>query len=374
MGNALNPGLVPLGASTLSPELLPQKQLIRLIKGIGPETMAGLLQYEATEGAVALRRQIASRLLGLMPEAGENDVVITNGCSEAVALALLATTTPGDLVAVESPTHFGLLQLLRELGLLVVELPTDPRRGVVLDGLFQVIAENDVKACLLMPNFQNPTGALMPEEGRKEMVSLLNEKKIPIIEDDIYAELYFGKSRPGLLRRWDRRGLVITCSSFSKILSPGFRVGWICAGDRFSAKIRRLKAGLSISSPSLQQHVLTRFLAEGSMDRYLRLLRASLYKQVLKTAMVVRDLFPGECRFSVPEGGIMLWIELPPWADGIRLYEQALEAGISIVPGAAFSTTVRYRNYIRISCTSPFSERIEKAIEKLGEIIRAQKN
>jgi DNA-binding transcriptional MocR family regulator len=214
----------------------------------------------------------------------------------------------------------------------------------------------------------------MPEEGRKEMVSLLNEKKIPIIEDDIYAELYFGKSRPGLLRRWDRRGLVITCSSFSKILSPGFRVGWICAGDRFSAKIRRLKAGLSISSPSLQQHVLTRFLAEGSMDRYLRLLRASLYKQVLKTAMVVRDLFPGECRFSVPEGGIMLWIELPPWADGIRLYEQALEAGISIVPGAAFSTTVRYRNYIRISCTSPFSERIEKAIEKLGEIIRAQKN
>jgi DNA-binding transcriptional MocR family regulator len=373
MANSLNPGLVPLGASTLSSELLPHNHLMRMIKGIPPAKMARMLQYEAAEGALELRRQLAARMLGLIPEVDENEVIITSGCSEAVALTLLAATSPGDLVAVESPTHFGLLQLLRELGLLVVEVPTDPRRGVVPESLSQVLKQNDIKACILMPNFQNPTGALMPEEDRNELVSLLNAKDILLIEDDIYAELYFGKSRPGLLRRWDRKGLVVTCSSISKILSPGFRVGWIAVGSRFSDKIRRLKAGFSIASPTLQQHVLARFLAEGTLDRYLRRLRAGVYNQVLNTARAVQASLPAECRFSVPEGGIMLWIELPEWADGTRLYEQALKEGISIVPGAAFSTTDRYRSFIRISCTSPYSERIEKAIGALGELIRRQK-
>ena len=134
-----------------------------------------------------------------------------------------------------------------------------------------------------------------------------------------------------------------------------------------------LKAGFPMASPTPQQYVLARFLAEGSMDRYLRLLRAGVHNQVLKTALAVRESFPGECRFSIPEGGIMLWIELPPWANGIRLYEQDLKYCISIVPGQAFSTTSRYGNYIRISCTSPYSDRIEKAIGKLGELICAQK-
>ncbi|MBF0529437.1 MAG: PLP-dependent aminotransferase family protein [Deltaproteobacteria bacterium] len=372
VANSINPDLVPLGASTLSTELMPQKQLVQVIKGMAPAKMIRLLQYEVAEGAVGLRRQLASRLLGLIPEISENDIIITNGCSEAVALALLATTTSGDVVAVESPTHFGFLQMLRELGLQVLELPTDPRHGVVLEGLSQALQKTKVKACLLMPNFQNPTGALMPEDHRQEVVSLLNEKEIPLIEDDIYGEMHFGKSRPGFLRTWDRKELVISCSSFSKTLAPGFRVGWLVAGRKISERIKRLKAGLSLASPSLQQHALARFLADGSMDRYLRLLRAAVHNQVVKTARAVKDYFPPECRFSVPMGGIMLWIELPKWADGIRLYEQALKAGISIIPGAAFSPADHYRNYIRISCTSPFSERIEKAIETLGELIGKQ--
>jgi DNA-binding transcriptional MocR family regulator len=372
VANSLNPDLVPLGASTLATDLLPQKHLGRIIRTISPECMTRLLQYEISEGAVALRRRLTFRMLGLIPFVREKDVTITNGCTEAVALALLATTRRGDVVAVESPTHFGFLQLLRELGRLVLELPTDPRFGLVLDGLARVLEENKVRACLFMPNFQNPMGALMTDDGKEELVAILHRLEIPVIEDDIYAEMFFGKKRPRLLKHWDQKGLVMTCSSFSKILSPGLRVGWVVANGKAADRIRRLKAGLSMTSPTLSQHVLAEFLKDGALDRYLRLLKASVFNQVLKTAVCVQTAFPEECRLAVPEGGNMLWIELPPWADGIRLYRDALDAGISIVPGAAFSTTGHYGNYLRISCTSPFSDRIETAIFRLGELIRGQ--
>ena len=372
VANSLNPGLVPLGASTLSPDLLPQKHLARIMRGITPEQMEPLLQYAPSEGTQALRRKLTFRMLGLVQDIRERDVTITNGCTEAVALALLATTKRGDVVAVESPTHFGFLQLLRELGLLVMELPTDPLYGVVPEGLGQILRENKVRACLLMPNFQNPTGALMTDSRKEELVTILHEADIPVIEDDLYAEMYFGKKRPQLLKRWDQKGMVITCSSFSKVLAPGFRVGWVVANGKIAHRIQRLKAGFSMAAPTLQQYVLTRFMAEGALDRYLRLLRASVYNQVLKTAMAVQHAFPETCRLSIPQGGNMLWIELPPWADGTQLYQEALEKGISIVPGAAFSTTDNFRNYIRLSCTSPFSEPVEAAINTLGRLVESQ--
>ena len=299
-------------------------------------------------------------------------MLVTSGCMEAVALSLLAVTAAGDLVAVESPTHFGFLQLLRELGLPAVEVPTDPRRGVVPEALERVLAENPVKACLLMPNFQNPTGALLPEEARREVADLLQAREIPLIEDDIYAELHAGRGRPGLLKSLDRRGLTLACSSFSKVLAPGFRVGWIAAGGRWLERLRRLKAGFSLASPTLQQHALARLLAGGALDRHLRLLRAAVRRQVLDTARAVREAFPADCRFSPPEGGNMLWVELPPRVDGLALYRRALREGISIVPGAAFSSTGRYRSYVRLSCTTPFCGRIERAVGRLGELIREE--
>ena len=371
VANAANPRLVPLGASILAAEMLPQKHLTRIIRGVSPRKMASMLQYAPSEGTPELRRKLTVRMLGLVPDMGEEDVVITNGCTEAVALALLATTRPGDVVAVESPTHFGFLQLLREMGLLVLELPTDPVRGVVTEGLGRTLRDNRVRACLLIPNFHNPTGGLMSDRRKEALVSILGEAAVPAIEDDIYAEMYFGAKRPALLKRWDRKGTVITCSSFSKVLAPGFRVGWVVAGGAYAGRIRRLKAGLSLAAPTLQQHVLARFLAEGAFDRYLRLLRASLHDQVLKTALAIERAFPEACRLAVPEGGNMLWVELPPGTDGVRLYQQALEEGISIVPGAAFSTTTdRFRDFIRISCTTPFCDRIERAIDTLGALIR----
>ena len=364
-----NKKLLPFGASSLSPEILPNRHFARILKGISKQDINGFLSYAPTEGEPELRRQIISRHLGLAPGTGPDDLVVTAGCTEAVALSLQAVTVPGDIIAIESPTHFGFLQLAREMGLLVLEVPANPRTGVDIQALKTAIGSNRIKACLFMPNFHNPLGALMPEDHKMDLVRLLNRHEIPLIEDDIYAELYFDRQRPSLLKSHDRKDLVITCSSFSKVLASGLRVGWVIPGRRFLDRVRRLKAGISISASSLDQLVLTRFLAEGYFDRHMRTLRKVVEKQVLRTALAVQEHFPPDIGLVVPRGGNMLWIELPPGVDGLTLYQTALENHISIVPGEAFSGSGRFTRFIRLACGFPFTREMERGVVKLGELV-----
>lgn len=344
---SLDPELIPLGASTLSTDLLPHKHLTRLIKAMPVSESKALLNYAPSEGDPELRRQLARRLVGLLPGVGAKDVLVTNGCMEAVALSLSALVEPGQIVAVESPSYFGFLQLIRELGLRAVPVPTDPCLGLDPEALARVLDEHRPHALLAIPNFQNPLGALMPEERKREIVDLTNRREIPVIEDDVYGDLHFGARRPGLLKSFDRRELVISCSSASKVLAPGFRIGWCVPGERFGAAIRRLKATVSIASPTLPQRVLCRFMSGGAFSRFLRSLRVKLQRQVAATALAVQRHFPESTRLALPQGGNLLWLELPSGVDGVEVYRRALEAGVSIVPGRAFSLGGGYNHYIR---------------------------
>lgn len=367
---SLDPELIALGASTLSPKLLPHKHLSRIVKELLAERAEEMLNYAPPEGDADLRRLLAVRLTGLVPGVKSRDVLITNGCMEGVALALQALVKPGRVVAVESPTHFGFLQLLRALGIRGVAVPTDSRLGMDPQALAGIIDEYQVKAVLTIPNFHNPLGALMPEERKKELVRLTNERGVALIEDDIYGEMYFQPPRPSLLKSYDQRDLVITCSSVSKVLAPGFRIGWCIPGNRFGGAIKRLKAAVSMASPTLQQRAVARFLSSGAFDRYLRSLRTKVQHQLTETAVAVQHHFPKTARFTVPRGGNMLWTELPPDLDGAELYRRALSAGVSIVPGSAFTLNNGYKNYIRLSATAPFDERMEKGVALLGGLIR----
>jgi DNA-binding transcriptional MocR family regulator len=367
---SLDPGLIPLGASTLSPDLSPYRHLTRLIKTIPVTEAKALLNYAPAEGEPELRRQVARRLVGLLPGVGAEDVLITSGCMEAVSLALRAVVGPGQVVAVESPTHFGFLQLLRELGLKVVSVPTDPRLGLDPEGLAQVLDKHRPQALLTTANFQNPLGALIPEARKREIVELTNRRGLPVIEDDIYGDMHFGPRRPGLLKGHDRRDLVITCSSVSKVLAPGFRIGWCLPGERFGPAVRRLKVATTMSSPTLAQRVLSRFMSGGAFDRHLRSLRVRVQRQVIDTARAVERLFPKRTRLALPQGGNLLWLELPGRVDGVELYRRARRAGVSIVPGRAFTPGPGFDHYIRLSCTTPFDERIERGVKILGRLVR----
>ncbi|MCU0592708.1 MAG: PLP-dependent aminotransferase family protein, partial [Desulfobacterales bacterium] len=327
------------------------------------------LTYSPSEGFPELRRQIALRTVGVIADIAPDDVIVTNGCMEAVALALLAVTRPGDTVAIEAPTNFSFLQLLKELGLMVVEIAADPQEGVDLDEFEMSLERNSVKACLFMPNFQNPLGALMPEANKQRLVELLGARGVPVIEDDISSLLYFGDQHPRPLKAYDRDGQVLTCSSFSKTLAPGLRLGWIIPGRRFNDRIRRLKAGTTISTSTLDQSVVSRFLSGGGYERHLRSLRSALQKQIYRTAIAIQRHFPDQTRLALPRGGSLLWIQLPPGVDGLDVYQQAFDRGIAIIPGAVCSNSNRFRGYIQISCAAPFSSKVKAAIETLGRIV-----
>jgi DNA-binding transcriptional MocR family regulator len=364
-----NPYLLPLGSTVTDSELLPVKYFSRILKNLSHSELKSMISYSLSEGYPELRRQIALRTVGVLKGVAPEDIIITNGCMEAVALAMLAVARPGDTIAIETPTNFGFLQLLQELGLLVMEVPTDPRYGVDLDELEKIFRQNRIKACLLVPNFHNPLGALMPDDHKKGLVQLINEYQIPLVEDDISAELNFGGQRPLPLKAFDQQELIVTCSSFSKTLAPGLRIGWVIPGKRFKEKVQNLKAATTVSTSTLDQYLVAQYLAGGAYARHLRRLRNALKKQVVRTALAIQKHFPPETRLAIPNGGTLLWVQLPPQVDGLKVYQKALDHRIAIIPGGVCSNSGQFKNFVQISCGAPYSEKVEKGIATLGRII-----
>lgn len=363
------PELTPFGQAAIAPGLFPRQQMAGIVKTITAATMEQVMHYGAIPGNRRLRRQLAGRMLGLADRVSQDRILITNGCMEAVALSLMAVTRPGDTIAVESPTFFGYMQTLRELNLSIVEIPTAPDTGMDIRALERAVEEKDIRACLVVPNFHNPLGFVMPDRNKQALVRLTNDRGIPVIEDDIYSELFFGKTRPGLLKSFDQKGLVIVCSSFSKTLSPGFRIGWILADPPLLARMEQIKFSLSMMTTSLDQFILSEFLAGNGYDRHLRSLRTRLKKQVAAAARAVDRHFPEGIQYRLPDGGFVLWIRLPENVDAMALYHQAMEQGIAILPGSLCSFSGRFRSHIRINCGFPHTPQIREGFRRLGQLI-----
>lgn len=294
-----------------------------------------------------------------------DDIVTTCGTMEALNLCLRAVAKPGDTIAIESPTFYGILQA--SLGMRALEIPTHPRDGIDLDALEQAIKKNKVKACLLIPNFNNPLGCCMPDNNKKQLVEMLGRREIPLIEDDIYGDIYFGAARPKTAKAFDKEGLVLLCSSFSKTIAPGYRVGWTAPG-RFKAQVEHLKSMNTIATATLPQMAVARFLESGGYDRHLRKLRKALATQVQRVTLAVRQYFPEGTRITRPTGGFVLWVELPKSVDSLELYRKALEKKISIAPGPIFSAKQKYQNFIRLSCGQAWSDSLEQALKTLGRL------
>lgn len=361
--------LVPLGAALPSSRLLPAEKLARTMGAIARRLGPDSANYDVAPGSETLRREIARRSLGWGGALKPDDLVITVGCTEAVTLALRATCKPGDTVVVESPTYFNHAQALRDLQLKLLPVPVDITNGLDLKALERAIRRNRVAACVLIPNFHNPTGALMPDENKKELVALLAARQIPIIEDDIYGDLQHEGQRPRCLKAFDRDGGVILCSSFSKTLAPGYRVGYIAAG-RWHSQVLSLKKTSTLAGPTLPTLAVAEFLRNGGYDRYLRSVRQAYRHQVERMREAIVESFPPGIGLSRPQGGLVLWCELPAKVDAVELFKQARAAGISLAPGPLFAPGGGFRNFIRLSCGHPWSAQIERAVGILGHLIR----
>lgn len=365
-----NPSFLQLGGSVVMPDLLPHKALAKCMKTANSKQMKMMLmRYGNPYGLDSLKRQIARRMVTDSQQVTLNEMVITNGCIEAVSFCLQAVAKAGDTIVVESPTYPWFLQIIEDLKMFALEVPTDPEHGIDLEALENALDNNTVSACLMIPNFHNPLGFEMAQDKKEALIELLAQNDIPLIEDNIHGDLFFGKSPPTTLKALDKKGLVLHCSSFSKTLSPGLRVGWALPG-RYTERVRRLKLNASIAPPTLNQYVIAEFLKGGSYDRHLRTLRRALKNQVANTALAIARHFPGNTRISAPRGGLTLWVELDKGIDGLKLFHAARKHRISIFPGAICSCTGKYRHFIRVSCGYPWDQTIENGITTLAKITR----
>ncbi|HEY3406024.1 MAG TPA: PLP-dependent aminotransferase family protein [Ohtaekwangia sp.] len=350
-------------------ELLPTAKLNKAVMHVLRESKTSCTNYEHVQGSEALRKQIVRQAFNWGGKLNEDDVIVTAGCVEALSLCVKAITKPGDAVAIESPTYFAIFQVMESHGLKVVEIPTDPTTGVDLDYLESAIPRFDIKACLFVNNFNNPLGSCMPDENKKRLVDMLAKKEIPLIEDDIYGELYFGKTRPRTCKSFDKKGLVLHCGSFSKSLAPGYRIGWAVPG-KFKEKVIRLKRMHTVSTNTLAQAAVADFLSKGRYELHLRHLRKALHTQALRYMQAVSDYFPEDTRITRPQGGFTLWIELNKKIDAYKLHKRALKHNIGIAPGQIFSSQGRFENCFRISYGEPWSDKIEEGIKTLGKLIK----
>lgn len=359
---------IQLADAVPSPELLPLAKIKRSIQAAYRNDPENGIRYENHRGNPELRRLISKLSINWNRTFHEDDLIITNGCMEALSVSLRAVTNTGDTVAVESPTYYGIFQLLDSMNLNVIEIPARPGSGISPENLEMVLQGNDVQAVVLIPNFNNPLGSCMPDKSKKEIVDIITHFKVPLIEDDIYGEMFYGEHRPQTCKTFDNEGWVIHCSSFSKTLAPGFRIGW-CIPGRFNKDVYYQKYINSVSTPTITQRTIAHFLENGRYDLHLKRLRKALHIQCLKYSQAISEYFPDDTCITQPKGGFVLWIELDESINAFELYREAMTEKISIAPGQIFSTGDQFQNYIRISFGTHYNDEIEHGLEKLGNII-----
>jgi DNA-binding transcriptional MocR family regulator len=352
-----------------APELLPVAKLNKALVQSMRELPAGGTSYGQVQGNNKLRRQIAKGAFSWEGKLQEDDLVTTAGCMNALSYCLMSLTERGDTIVMESPVYFGTLQLARSLGLKVLELPTNAVTGIEIEALKKTLEKKKVKLCMLISNFSNPLGSYMPDEHKKEVVRLMEKHNVPLIEDDLYGDIYFGHHRPKSCKTYDESGIVLWCGSVSKTLAPGYRVGWVAPG-KFREQVIRTKLYHSLSSNMLIQEAVGNFLETGRYENHLRKLRHTLHTNSLQYLRAIGDYFPEGTKVSRPQGGFLLWLELNKKIDATRLYELALQRKISISPGRMFTLQNQYNNCLRLSYGLNWNEKTDAALKVLGKLAK----
>ncbi len=360
---------VPLGHAVPDPSLLPTEKLGRFlsaaVRGAGPALMQMMPQ-----GPAELRSAIARRLLEAGFTATPEEIVITSGCVESIGLCLRAVTRPGDAVAVESPAYFAVLKVLESQHLQALEIPTLPDAGLDLDSAEEVFRDRRVTACVVTPNGHNPTGAVMATDAKERLARLSVRYGVPLIEDDAQGDLCFTDARPRSLRSFDRDAVILHCSSFSKTLAPGYRVGWIAAGPLL-AEIMSARFASTVCAATPSQFAVAAYLERGAHDHHLRSLRKTIRDNLRRMATLVSRTFPEGTVVSAPRAGTVLWVGLPEGIDAMEVHTLAARRNIGLTPGPIFSAAGSYGNFVRLNGAVLWSPRIREAVAMIGELASA---
>jgi DNA-binding transcriptional MocR family regulator len=359
--------VLDLGPAVISAALLPVGRLNRSVRAVLSAFEDSVATYEDERGSLRLRRQMARLMFRQGTQCKPDDIIVTAGATEALSLAVRATTSPGDVVAVESPGCFEMLRGLPALGLRALEIPHHPD-GIDIDLLRAAVRRHRVKAVMLNATCHNPLGDCATDARKADLARLADRHGVAIIESDTFGDLVFSGVRPRTVKSFDEAGRVLQCASLAHFVAPGFNIGWI-SGGRYQPAIQRLKQVSNLGGSRLNQLALAEFLESGAFDRHVRRLRTDLWRTVECARAEVLRHFPAGTRVSRPEGGFVLWIQLPDGHDGDAVRRRAASAGIHILSGAVFSPNRLYRPYIRIACGHPFAV-LKPAIRAIAGLVR----
>ena len=363
-----DPAYTSFGAATASEDLYAVERVRRALARSAQRHASSLGVYATAPGIAPLRQAISRRALELGCNLDHRNVVVTNGCMEAITLCLRAVTQPGDVIAIESPTYFGFLRAMQVLGLRAVEIPMQPGIGLSLEALEVALDTQPIKAVVAVPTLSNPLGTIMPVASKKRLAELLEQRGIPLIEDVICNDLAPTEEDRRAVRSFDRSGNVMICGSFGKTLAPGLRgIGWVDAG-RWSGQVANLKRALSGGGSAVIEWAVAELLEQGGYDQSLRQLRRSFADQIHIARQIIAAAFPPGSRATDPAGGFILWIELPKSVDAVALYQRCIEQRIVIVPGTLFTTSTRYRNCLRLNVGGRWTAEREEALHAVGRM------
>lgn len=364
-----DPQLLHFSTASPSADLLPVASFNRALSQAMRSDPIHFARYESRLGNPLLRQHIARLSLEAGIEVHADDIIVTNGCQEALTLALRAVANPGDVIAVESPTYYGILQAIERYGMKVVEIPTHARDGISIEALRFAFEQWPIKAVVAMPTYSNPLGSTMPEQNKQALLQLLNERDAALIEDDVHAEFCGLSQRPKAVKHYDTQARVLLCSSFSKTIAPGLRVGWIIPGSQYFDRVAQLKYITTLATAGLQQAALAEFLSHGGYNRHVKQLKRTYRLQQQKMSDAIAHYFPAGTKAAIPDGGTVSWIELPNKISGWKLFDMALQHGISITPGGLFSTQKKYEHFIRLCWGGQWTTRTEQGLRKLGQLV-----
>lgn len=367
------PDTVALGVSNPIQAHPPDKTLARYMRSVLSKVSDKAVSYGPVNGDIKLRLSLATRYQNLGVDINHQEILITSGAQEALSIALQCVAKAGDIIAIESPCFFGIIELIESLGMKALEVYTCTDNGVSISDLESLLDQHQVTACLFSTAVNNPLGSLMPDKQRQQLVSMLEKRNIPLIEDDVYSDLYFTGKRPTPAQLYSEKGLVMTCSSFSKTAAPGYRVGWLLAG-KYEEKAKRIKRAQSCSTAMLPQWTLNDYLMSGEYDRHLIVLRKKLSYNCERLRAAIAADFPDQVRISQPQGGSVLWVRCQSHVNTSDFFHQAIENGVSFAPGQMFSPSGQFKNFMRISYGVQWGEDIEQAVKKLGKLVHQYSN
>ncbi len=323
--------------------------------------------YDSPAGDAGLRSQLSIHQARRGWRVESDELCITSGTQQGLFLALMASCQPGDIVAVESPGFYGVLQLLETLGLQVIEVPSSVNHGMDMEALETMLQRWPIRACVVAPAFSTPSGALMPIDRQRRLLDLAERHDVVVIEDDIYADTALGEI-PAPLKALDTSGRVILCSSFSKSVSRDLRIGWICGG-RWHQQIQQLKVVTQLANSRFLQQGVAHFMAEGGFAAHLRRQRQVLQRRRDQLMMSLNEWPIQPMTISRPLGGLSIWLELPEAVNTLNAYSEALRQGIVITPGPLFSISGRYANCLRLSFAHPWNKQRLQALARLKTLL-----